>query len=81
MLCVLVGALFVLIYGFQLLFLAFEASIWWGLAYLFIPLAALVFLLLHWQDAKGPFVRKMFGLGLALLGFYWMEGKWPDFAR
>lgn len=41
---------------------AFSESILWGLAYLFIPFAAIVFVFVHWERAKTPFL-----IGLAAL--------------
>jgi hypothetical protein len=38
------------------LMVAFRAGIVWGLACLFIPFAALVFLAMHWEEAKKPFL-------------------------
>lgn len=38
----------------------FNVSIFWGLACLFIPFASLVFLFVHWQDAKKPFLFSLF---------------------
>ena len=35
-------------YGFMLLVVAFRQSFWWGLAYLFVPLAAFIFIVLYW---------------------------------
>ena len=32
---------------------AFRTSVGWGLLVLFVPLGALVFLILHWQAASG----------------------------
>jgi hypothetical protein len=45
--------------GIWLLGLAFRESTVWGLAVLFIPFAGLVFIIRHWEDAKGPFFLQM----------------------
>jgi hypothetical protein len=50
--------------GLQNLVLAFRTSILWGLAVLFIPGAALLFLLLYWQDTKKWFLLGLKGYAL-----------------
>lgn len=41
--------------GMSMIVLAFRKSLLWGLAYLFVPFAALVFLYRFWDEAKRPF--------------------------
>ena len=41
--------------GIGFLIAAFRTSILWGLAVLLISPVAIVYLIVHWQDAKGPF--------------------------
>lgn len=48
--------------GIGLLIAAFRTSILWGLAVLFIAPVAVIYLILHWQDAKGSFKIQVFGL-------------------
>ncbi|MCM8537077.1 MAG: hypothetical protein NE334_14150 [Lentisphaeraceae bacterium] len=55
--------------GLWMLFEAFKESILWGLACLFLPFAGLLFLVLHWQVAKAPFL-----LGLLAIPFYVVGG-------
>ncbi len=43
-------------YGLVLIYLAFCQSIWWGLAYLFIPVAGLVYVVIYWHDTSKPFL-------------------------
>lgn len=40
---------------------AFRVSIGWGLAYLFLPFAQIVFLFKHWQEARRGFWLNLFG--------------------
>ena len=47
--------------GIWFLITAFRESIWWGLGSLFLPFVDLIFLVMHWQEAKHPF-----GFALAL---------------
>jgi hypothetical protein len=39
-----------------LVIVAFQRSVLWGIAALFVPFAALVFAIMYWQDAKKPFL-------------------------
>ena len=41
---------------------AFRESIWWGLACLFIPIVQLIFLIVHWREARKPFFLQLLGL-------------------
>lgn len=43
-----------------LIYLAFSQSVWWGLAYLFVPLGGLVYVFLYWHDADKPFLISLF---------------------
>jgi hypothetical protein len=45
-----------------LLAIAFRTNIWWGLAYMFIPLASLAFVALHWNKVKKPFLCLVAGI-------------------
>lgn len=51
------GAIGGLIFWIQILIVAFKKHIGWGLGSLFIPLVGLVFVIMHWQDTKTPFLR------------------------
>jgi Na+-translocating ferredoxin:NAD+ oxidoreductase RnfE subunit len=68
LLCFIVGAIISLVYGIQLLILAFRTSVWWGLGYLFIPFVGLIFIIVHWSEAKGPFLKGLIALPCFLLG-------------
>ncbi len=54
--------------GVWLLVLAFRENVGWGLACLFIPFAALAFVLKFWDEAKKPFLYSLAGSGLAIIG-------------
>jgi len=60
------GGLISLIGGIWLLVVAFKQSVWWGLGSLFIGPVALVFVILHWQDSKKPFLISLAGTLLCL---------------
>jgi len=57
-----------LFYGVQLLILAFEESVLWGLAYIFIPFAALIFIITNWQETKSPFLRGLIAIPFYIIG-------------
>jgi hypothetical protein len=59
--------------GIGLLIAAFRTSILWGLAVLFIAPVAIIYLILHWQDAKSPFKTQVFGF-LIMAVFAYMSG-------
>jgi hypothetical protein len=54
--------------AFAFLVAAFRENILWGLAVLFLPVAALVFLVLHWPRAKNAFFLELWGIGTILVG-------------
>jgi hypothetical protein len=49
-----------------MLILQFQTSIFWGLACIFIPFVALLWLVMYWEDGKYPF---LYSLGFAVLIF------------
>ena len=55
------GGLISFIGGIWLLVVAFKQSVWWGLGSFFIAPVALVFVILHWQDSKKPFLISLAG--------------------
>ncbi len=59
--------------GIGLLIAAFRTSILWGLTVLFIAPVAIIYLILHWQDAKGPFKTQVVGF-LIIAVFAYMSG-------
>ena len=63
-----IGGIAMLIFGIQILIIAFKTHIGWGLASLFIPLVAFVFVFMHWQETKTPFLRWLIGLGVTIVG-------------
>jgi len=56
------------ILSIPLMILGLLIFFFWGLAVLFLPFAEIVFLFVHWQDAKNSFKIIMFGLLLMLAG-------------
>lgn len=63
-----IGVLIALIFGIQLLILAFRTSIWWGLGYLFVPIVGLIFVIANWSVAKKPFLLSLIALPFIAVG-------------
>ncbi len=59
-----------LYYGIILIIRAFQVSVWWGLGYLFVPFVSLIFIVVHWQTAKEPFLKSLLAIPFALLGLF-----------
>lgn len=64
-----IGAIIGLIFGIQLLIIAFQQSILWGLGYLLIPFVSLIFIVIHWDKARTPFLRCLLSIPLYVIGF------------
>lgn len=60
-----VGAVIGLIFGIILLIKAFQTHILWGLGSIFVPFVSLIFIIMHWEVAKSPFLK-----GLIAIPFY-----------
>jgi uncharacterized membrane protein len=63
-----IGLILALIYGIILMVKAFQASVWWGLGYLFVPFVALIFVFTHWEVAKKPFLMNLLAIALMIAG-------------
>ncbi|WP_460804632.1 excalibur calcium-binding domain-containing protein [Microbulbifer agarilyticus] len=59
--------------GIGLLIAAFRTGILWGLAILLIAPVSIIYLIVHWQDAKGPFKLQLLGL-FVILGVAYTNG-------
>lgn len=62
------GVIVSIIFGLIILVKAFQASILWGLAYIFIPFAALIFIITHWDEAGKPFLYSLISIPLLIAG-------------
>ncbi len=65
--CMVISVVVMLVGGVMMIVAAFRQGILWGLAYLLIPFAALVFLFKHWNEAKKGFFINLVG-ACAFLG-------------
>ncbi len=63
-----IGVIISVIYGIILLIRAFEAGILWGLGYIFIPFVSLVFVIVHWEEAKSPFLKGLLAIPFLIVG-------------
>ena len=57
-----------MVFGVILLVKAFQTSILWGLGYLFVPFLSLVFVVMHWQETKKPFLYLLAGSAVMVVG-------------
>ena len=67
------GMLLGVVGGVGIIVLAFQESILWGLACLVIPGAALVFVIMNWEEAKTPFFISLAGLPPSNPGEHYSE--------
>ena len=60
------GAIVMIVTGIMIMIKAFQTSLVWGLLYIFVPFASIVFCVMHWNK-----VGKLFLIALvSLLPFY-----------
>jgi len=71
------GLILMFVGGILFIIAAFRESILWGIAVLVFPIVNLVFLILHWQRAKGPFFIQLYGLGFVLLAVFALAARLP----
>ena len=65
---IIVGFIISLVFGLQLLIMAFKESVLWGLGYIFIPFVALVFVIIYWSETKKPFLLGLLGIPFIIIG-------------
>lgn len=58
--------------GIWLLVVAFRESVLWGLGVVFIPFVSVIFAIIHWDDAKWPFLINLAGTILFFVGVFAM---------
>ena len=61
------GLVLFVIGGFWFLVATFRVGILWGLACLFIPIVPLIFLFVHWPEARRPFFLQLASFVIILL--------------
>jgi len=65
---IIIGIIIGFVFGIQLLILAFQTSVLWGLGYIFVPFVALIFIIMHWNETKTPFLRSLIAFPLYIIG-------------
>lgn len=63
-----VGLGIFIIGGVGTLIAAFKTSILWGIGCLLIAPVSLLFLIMHWDNAKNPFFLQLIGFGITFFG-------------
>jgi hypothetical protein len=64
-----VAGIAALVFGIQILIVAFKTSILWGLGSLFVPFVIFVFVAMHWEETKTPFFRLLIAIVVEICGF------------
>ena len=72
-----IGGIIAFIGWIWFLVVAFRQTIWWGLGSLFIPIVALVFLIMYWGDTAKPFLMLVLGAVIIVVVSIWMPGAIP----
>ena len=65
-----IGLAIFILGGIGLLIAAFRTSVLWGIGCIVIAPAAILYILMNWQDAKNPFLLQLWGLVLVLVSVY-----------
>ena len=55
-------------YSIVLIIRAFQTHILWGLGYLIVPFVSLIFIVMHWEVAKKPFLMSLLALVILFVG-------------
>jgi hypothetical protein len=63
-----IGYLVAFIGGIWIVVIAFQESILWGLGSLLVPLVGLIYVAMHWEETKKPFLILVGGIVVAVLG-------------
>ncbi|HNV83563.1 MAG TPA: hypothetical protein PLF92_03755 [Arenimonas sp.] len=58
-----------------LLVITFKTSVLWGLGSLFIPIVSLIFVAMHWDETKRPFLIQVVGVVLMVAGAMMAPGQ------
>ena len=65
---ILVGFVLFLVGGIMFLVAAFRESIWWGLACMFLPFVSFFYLIVHWPEARKPFLIQLLAFVMIIAG-------------
>ncbi len=65
-----IGLVIVIIGGIGFLIAAFKESVLWGIGCLLISPISLIFLFVHWEEAKNPFLMQLAGIGVIFFALF-----------
>lgn len=65
---IVIGVIIGLFFGIQILILAFKESPIWGLGSIFLPVVSLIFVIMHRDKTKSPFLRGLIAIPFYLIG-------------
>ena len=65
---ILIGFIIGLIFVLQILILAFKESRVWFIGSLIIPFVMLIFVIMHWEKAKSPFLKGLIAIPFYVIG-------------
>lgn len=71
---IIIGLIIFVIGGIGFLIATFRTSLLWGLGCLFISPLQIIYLFVHWDSAKKPFLIQLTG-GLVMLASVYLQGK------
>lgn len=64
----LTGYIILVLGGLWMLFVIFQTSVVWGILSILVPFVSLLFVIMHWDDTKRPFLVQVVGLVLIYFG-------------
>ena len=65
---IIIGGILALAGGIGILIAAFRESIAWGIGCILLPIVSLIFVVMHWDETKKPFLLKVAGIVLLVAG-------------
>jgi hypothetical protein len=68
MILMILGVILAIVGGIGILIVAFRESVGWGIGCLILPIVSLVFVVMHWEETKKPFLLNLAGTILAVVG-------------
>lgn len=71
------GLAMLLLGSLAFLVVAFRESVLWGLAVLFVSPCGLIFLILHWQQARNSFYLQLCSIAIILFGAFALQADLP----
>ena len=64
----LTGYIILVLGGLWMLFVIFQTSVVWGILSILVPFVSLLFVIMHWDETKRPFLVQIVGLVLIYFG-------------